>query len=185
MRHYREAKRSIDAKIREQAKGKCRQAICMNVSDDSNFLSVFSENDTPVISREVADFIETSTPFIRPADRLTLKIRSNCIEENEKELYRRAIGEYYIEKYADVNRELKKNRWISLFLGLIGMAVLAGAIVLEYFHESAIWAEVIDIATWVFLWEAVDIAFLETRKLKLDRHKYIAYVMMNIEFEDM
>jgi hypothetical protein len=34
------------------------------------------------------------------------------------------------------------------------------------------------------LWEAVDIAFLETRKLKLDRQKYIAYVMMNVEFED-
>jgi hypothetical protein len=113
-----------------------------------------------------------------------LKIKSNCIDQNEKILYRRAIKEYYTEKYAAVNRELKKNHLIAFVLGLLGVLVLAGAIVLDYFYESAIWAEVIDIVAWVFLWEAVDIAFLETRKLKLDRQKYIAYVMMNVEFED-
>lgn len=34
-------------------------------------------------------------------------------------------------------------------------------------------------------WEAVDISCLETRKLKIDRYKYIAYVAMDIEFEDI
>ena len=185
MSYYREAKRSLDAKLREKTCGKHRQTICMNVSDDSNFLSVFSENDTPVIDHSVAEFIETSTHSVKPAERMTLKIRSNCIDENEKTLYCRAIREYYTEKYAAVNRELKKNHWIAFLLGLFGVGVLAGAIVLEYFHESAIWAEVVDIVAWVFLWEAVDISFLETRKLKLDRYRYISYVMMDIEFEDM
>ena len=80
---------------------------------------------------------------------------------------------------------LKKNHLIALALGVIGIFVLAAAIVVGYFYESAIWAEVIDIVAWVFLWEAVDIAFLETRKLKLDRQKYIAYVMMDIEYENI
>lgn len=184
MSAYRDVKRSIDARIREKRREKHCQTIRMNVSDDSNFLSVFSENDTPVISHDVAEFIETSTHSVRPSNRLTLKIKSNCIDQNEKTLYRRAIKEYYTEKYAAVNRELKKNHLIAFVLGLLGVLVLAEAIVLDYFYESAIWAEVIDIVAWVFLWEAVDIAFLETRKLKLDRQKYIAYVMMNVEFED-
>ena len=116
---------------------------------------------------------------------MTLCIKSNCIDDDEKILYRKAIREYYTEKYAAVNRELKKNHLIALALGVIGIFVLAAAIVVGYFYESAIWAEVIDIVAWVFLWEAVDIAFLETRKLKLDRQKYIAYVMMDIEYENI
>jgi hypothetical protein len=185
MRHYREAKRDIEASIRARKKEHCRQTIRMNVSDDSNFLSVFSENDTPVISRDVAEFIEESTYSPKPADGLTLCIKSNCIDDDEKILYRKAIRVYYTEKYAAVNRELKKNHLIALALGVIGIFVLAAAIVVGYFYESAIWAEVIDIVAWVFLWEAVDIAFLETRKLKLDRQKYIAYVMMDIEYENI
>jgi preprotein translocase subunit SecF len=137
-----------------------------------------------VISGEVAEFIEASTQTVKPREPLTLKIKSHCIDDGEKEIYRRAIRAYYTQKYISSRRELAQNRTIAILLALAGILVLALAFFVEYRHGSLIWAEVIDIVAWVFLWEAVDIAFLETRKLKLDRQKYIAYVMMNVEFED-
>ena len=43
--------------------GEGRIIVDMNVKDDTDFLSVFSANDTPVISSEVAEFLENSTHF--------------------------------------------------------------------------------------------------------------------------
>ena len=182
---YRQTEKELNAYASSKSKKTSKHVICMNVKDDSNFLSFFSENETPVISQEVADFIETSTNTLNPRDQLTLKIKSSCIDENEKVLYRKAIKEYYAEKYAATRQELKKNYFIAYSLALIGIFVLALAVFLEYRRESLIWSEVIDIVAWVFLWEAVDISFLQTRKLKMDRRRYISFAAMDIEFEDL
>lgn len=159
--------------------------INMTVRDDSNFLSVFSSNDTFIISDEVANFIENSTHIFRPDKEVILKIKSNCIDNNEKELYKKAIKEYYTQKYVSNKIELKKNYFIATILTIIGIVILIFALFLEYMKDSLVWSEVIDIAAWVFLWEAVDIFFLQTRKLKNDCKKYLAYMSMNIEFYEI
>ena len=61
-----------------------RVIINMTVKDDSNFLSVFSQSDTPVINTEVAEFIENSTNSVLPKEQLTLRIHSDCIDDTEK-----------------------------------------------------------------------------------------------------
>lgn len=182
---YKETERALDRACRCASKRAEAQVIRMNVSDDTNFLSVFSEDDTPVISGEVAEFIEASTQTVKPCEPLTLKIKSNCIDDEEKEIYRRAIRAYYTQKYIASQGELAKNRTIAILLALAGILVLALAFFVEYRHGSLIWAEVIDIVAWVFLWEATDLYFLASRKLKHDRRKYIAYVNMAVEFEDI
>ena len=155
----------------------------MVVNDDSHFLSVFSVHDTPVITNDVAEFIEASTPTIKPKNSLTLKIKSNCIDETEKVLYKRAIKEYYTEKYIASGQELARNRTVTVLLALVGILALALALLLEYL-TSPVWVEVIDIVAWVFLWEATYIYFFESRKLKYTRRKYVSYVAMKVEFED-
>jgi len=182
---YKETARALDRECRCASEKANSHIIRMNVSDDTNFLSVFSEDDTPVISDEVASFLETSTESVKSRDSLTLRIKSGCIDDVEKETYRRAIRAYYTQKYIASQRELAKNRTIAIFLAVAGILVLALALLVEYLHGSLIWAEVIDIVAWVFLWEATDLYFLASRKLKHDRRKYIAYVNMAVEFEDI
>lgn len=183
MNNYKSVKRSIDETVRNRQKEESPYVINMTVSDDNSFLSVFSENDTPVISREVADFIEDSTPDIRKNETLTLRVKSSCIDEGEKELYRNAIKEYYTQRYIMGKRELMRDYIIAGILAVVGVLVLTLAIFLEY--HSTIWSEVVDIIAWVFIWEAVYLAFLETRKLKYNNRKCIAYISMNIEYTDI
>lgn len=156
----------------------------MNVTNDTGFLSPFSANDTPVISSDVADFIEANVPAVQSGDTLTLKIKSDCIDESEKSLYKHAIKAYYTDKYISAGHELSKNRTIAMLLAFAGILVLLLALFLEY-RASLVWAEVIDIVAWVFLWEATDICFLSSRKLKHDREKYVALTAMDVEFEDI
>lgn len=90
------AEREIKARLscRNTARdGEGRAVINMTVKDDSGFISAYSECGTPVISGEVAEFIEGATHALRPNELLTLRIHSDCIDEVEKELYREARQE--------------------------------------------------------------------------------------------
>ncbi|MGN1399547.1 MAG: hypothetical protein ACI4WG_06095 [Erysipelotrichaceae bacterium] len=161
-----------------------RIIINMNVKDDSDFLSVFSQSDTPVISTEVAEFIENSTNSIPPKEQLTLRIHSSCIDDSEKILYQKGIKQYYSEKRIANGRELKRNNIIVALLMAAGIFVLAFALLLEYKIGSLVWGEFIDIVAWVFLWEAVDISAFGNRGLRLKNARYLSYLSMKIEYID-
>ncbi len=177
----KEAKRQIKERTyRRDAEG--RVIIPMNVKSDDNFLSEFSENDTPIIASEVADFIETSTCEVHPNEELTLQIHSDCIDEEEQQLYSNAIREYYMQRYIANEREIRRNRWIVLLLGLAGVLVLLAQIIYDHAVGNAIWAEVIDIVAWVLLWEATDIGLLGTRNLRIQKKRCLSYLSMKIEY---
>ena len=162
-----------------------RVIINMTVKDDSNFLSVFSQSDTPVINTEVAEFIENSTNSVLPKEQLTLRIHSDCIDDTEKAIYRDAIKEYYREKRIADSRELNRNNIIALLLTVAGVAVLAFQLFFEYITRNLIWAEVIDIVAWVLLWEAVDIIAFGNRSLRVKCKRYLSYMSMKIEYADI
>lgn len=176
--------KGIHLKQQHQRDDENRIIINMTVKDDSDFLSVFSQSDTPVISTEVAEFIENSTDSILPKEQLTLRIHSSCIDDKEKELYQKGIKQYYSEKRIANARELKRNNIIVLLLTVAGILVLAFAFLFEDKTGSLVWSEVIDIVAWVFLWEAVDISAFGNRGLRLKNARYLSYLSMKIEYID-
>lgn len=158
-----------------------RIIIKMNVNDDSGFISEFSSSDIPVISPSVADFLENSTRSVLPKEQLALHVKSDCIDEKEKELYPKAIKEYYVQHLISTKKELRANNLIALFLAVAGIFVLTIALLLNYFI-GVVWAEVIDIVAWVLLWEAVDIKFFKTRELSLKIKRYLAFTNIKVKF---
>ena len=167
-----------------QRDGEGRIILHMTVEDDSGFLSVFSSNQTPVISGEVAEFLEHSTDAVPPREALTLRIRSGCIDDGEQILYREAIKEYYTQKYLTAQRELRRNFFIVLALALLGVGTLVIRFLYELWQGNTLWAEVIDIAAWVFLWESIDVGFFSNRALRVQRMRYLALMDMKIEYTD-
>lgn len=158
-----------------------RVIINMIVKDDSGFLSPFSENESPSISSEVAEFLENETKTMLPRQLLTLRIKSNCIDDNEKVMYVKAINEYYTKTYIVNEKEIKKNNIISIILFSIGLIILTFAIA----FPNVIWSEVLDITAWVFLWETVDIMVFKNRYQKMQRYRYLSFLSMSIEYYDL
>lgn len=183
-KEYRNLKKSVDKELstrKHERDENGNVVINMTVNDDSGFLSPFSENNMSVISTDVADFIENNTHSLPPNEKLCLKIHSNCIDDNEKEVYKKAIKEYYAEKYLANEKELKRNYFVALILLLAGIFVMTVSIFLNE-HNIEIWSYVVDIASWVLLWEAVDIFLLESKSLTLLRKRYLSYLSMNITY---
>lgn len=158
-----------------------RIIIDMTVKDDSNFLSAFSASDTPMISSEVAEFIENSTHSLPPRQQLTLRIHSDCIDDNEKKDYQAGIKKYFAEKYIASKKESRFNFIAITLLAIAGIITL----VLAFRIDNHIWSEVIDIAAWVFLWEAVDIGAFKNREISLKRKRYLTYMTMKVEYHKM
>ena len=159
-----------------------RVIIQMNVKDDANFLSEFSESATPVISTEVAEFIENETNAVPPNEDFTLQVYNDCIDDQEEKVYSAAIKEYYMQKYIANEREIKRNRFAVLLLGIAGILVLAAELIFDYRVGNALWSSVIDIVAWVLLWEAVDIGVLEARVTAIKRKRFLAYLSMKTEY---
>ena len=182
IKEFKKGIEDLTAKREYKRDSQHRILIEMTVRDDSDFLSVFSASEIPVISSDVAEFIEISTHSLPPQEPLTLRIHSDCIDDEEKVLYRKAIHEHYIEKFIAVERELKRNRWIAFGLFCAGVAALVFGLYFEYHYGALIWSEVIDIVAWVFLWEAVDISAFQNRAYRTQEMHYLSYLSMNVEY---
>ena len=161
-----------------------RIIIDMNVKDDSDFLSVYSTGEVPVINGEVAEFIENNTASVNPKENLTLRIYSTVIDDEEKALYKKAIKSYYTEKYKANGIELKKAHIISAILLIMGIFVLALAVLADYFFESDVWPEVIDIFAWVLIWESADISIFKSNLLRTNKKRYSSFINMNVEYPE-
>lgn len=184
-RKFRERKKEADRQMKARKYKRDdsgRVIIQMNVKDDANFLSEFSESATPVISPEVAEFIENETSAVPPNEDFTLQVYNDCIDDREEKVYSAAIKEYYMQKYIANEREIKRNRFAVLLLGIAGILVLAAELIFDYRVGNALWSSVIDIVAWVLLWEAVDIGVLEARVTAIKRKRFLAYLSMKTEY---
>lgn len=159
--------------------------IEMVVKNDDNFLSTFSNSITPVISEEVATFLENRVENIHSKNKINLKICSDCIDNEEQKLYDVAVKQYYQEKYISSKSEIKKYNLISLILVFFGLLVLSASIFIEYYFNRLLWAEAIDIVAWVLLWEATDIFIFKIASLRRKTNKYLMLYCMNIEYYNL
>lgn len=158
-----------------------RTTIKMQVLNDDDFLSPFSLSEVPVINSEVADFIENSTINLPPKEKLKLIIHSNCIDDNEKLLYDKAIKEYYQERYTSLRKELVRNYFAVAIMFIVGVIILTISI---FKVNTLVKSEIIDIVAWVLIWEACDISFFTNRSLRIKEKRYKTYIDMEIVFKD-
>lgn len=133
--------------------------IHMTVRDDSAFLSPYSPSAEPMIDSTVADFIEARAEAAGNR-RFCLHIHSNCIQDDEEEVYRRAISRYFRDSIATLTHSLRRESIIAAILATLGILTLFLMLFLEGAAVTGVWLEVVDIVAWVLLWEATDIVLL-------------------------
>lgn len=139
-----------------------RAILKMKVADDSSFLSPFYF-DKPILSNEAADYLLSHKMILLWRSGVHIKLISDVISKEEEPIYSSAIKGYFEESALRGKRTMKRNYVLSALLFLIGLMVFALMFILDHFLGDGLgmWSEVIDVIAWVFIWEAVDIAFIE------------------------
>ena len=162
-----------------------RAVINMTVLDDNEFLSPYGEEKDIVISRETAAFLEHSTRAIHHNRDLTLVISSNVIDEKEKVLYKKGIHNYFENSFLALQKDLKRNLWTSIIFALIGVLYFAVLIVVSLFVDYDLILEMLSIAGWVFLWEAVELFFIDRTEMKNRQYRAYAFLNAKIIYEEL
>lgn len=159
-----------------------RRIINMTVRDDTDFLSPFSKGLTPVISADVAEYLENMAKAALPSEELVLRIRSDCVDKNEEVLYRKAIREYYGNSNVSLTRDIKRSIITAVALFITGLLILVLTYWVGKSLEQEFFSEVFDIMSWVLIWEATDISLLQMHSMRIEQKRYCALIHMKIEF---
>lgn len=142
------------------------RVINLNVSDDDGFLSPYSYGGKPLISMEVAEFLNQSLKHLKIKEQVRFVVRGNTIDENEKKIYEQAIKYYYSQDVSETKSQLKHNAVLSAVMLLIGAIVFSVAITLTSLGVQTLVLDILDVVAWVFVWEAVDLFVLQRTQLK-------------------
>lgn len=161
-----------------------REIIRMEVREDSGFLSPYADSHGAVISGEVAEFLDNAVKSKVLHSSLHLIIKSTQIDDEEKVQYRQAIKNYYRSEVIDIDKRLVKNKWQILWMCLVGVAVIGAGITTKLLGGSDLIAESIDIVGWVFLWESVQLQFMERPEIRRDMKRAVSLFGAEITYEE-
>lgn len=160
-----------------------RAVIDLRVLDDSEFLSPYSTATHNIISEDVSDFIEHSMQGVPPEEAVHIRMHSDVITPEEQVEYTKAIHSHYADKYRDSCFEKKHLHRTAAIMTLIAVIALSFMIGFEVSGiRTAVISEIIDIFAWVFMWEAVDIFFLQCTMLRFRQQRYLRLADSVIEY---
>ena len=180
-RRLKELKR-IYAKKEILLNDKNQAVIKVFVHDLESVISPFSLQDNIVINSEFANFLDQHILATHLIHDINIQIKSNHLEKQEDiVLIQEAIKNYYYEEAIISYRKIRKTIIQSIIFTFLAVIIFSLVIFINHLSLlSAVATEIIDIAGWVFMWEAVDLFFIERPLNKyelLKNHKLVEAVV--------
>lgn len=174
-----EARSSAEVRYDEEG----RALLSMSVRDGVEFLSPYALSGRPDLNSEVADFLDGAVMNLRPEEEIRLEISGDA-DGKKKSEFRAAVKNHYRAKVLETDRKLSENARMSLIFALVAAVVLSVYVVLEINFANFVVLQLIDITAWVFMWEAVDLVFLERKILKTELVRATSLYSAKVIFKD-
>ena len=163
------------------------------IKEDKNRADFYEENGVPHIEINLSNgniYDEYSTDselnptifeFVDKVFRLVKKKADleiditfpSTMKDEEKDKIEKLFKSHYAINIVKSNEEIKRHNIVSIILLIFGIVVYGAYGLLEYFKMDFIFQGVIEIASWVFIWESVDMFFLSNFGSRLERMKNI------------
>lgn len=184
MKNYRKKASQIREKIKndefdEDKKG--RSVIKINVSDETDVLSKYNDDGQEIIGGEMADFINNLVKSVPKDKEIVLDVKCADYSEEKAKRYKNAIVNYYINEFADKDAKLKNNLIISIILFAVGVLGFAALYLLNLFNAYWLIRDIVEVTSWVFLWETVDVFFLNRGVLKWKQKRDLKIIFAEIK----
>ncbi|WP_289183632.1 hypothetical protein, partial [uncultured Dubosiella sp.] len=160
--------------------------IHLTVIRNDDFLSPYWA-DRPVISGEAASILDNLIQTVPQNNlkHLQIDIASDGIDAKEKGIYREAIHYYYENELKNIQRKQRKNVESGLTMLAIGAGILTLHALGDYLGLRPVTSEILDIAGWVFIWQAVTQFGIERHKMNLDRVRIRALANAKIVYSKL
>lgn len=101
------------------------------------------------------------TPLVHD---ITIKIHSD--DNIHADEVQKTLKLHYGNEYKETKKQLKRLTVISIIMILLGILALSIFVLLSHFWDNFYISTIVEIAAWVFVWEAVDYFFLQRPLVK-------------------
>ena len=143
--------------------------ISAKVNSIDDIISKYSTKDYEWINPEFASYIEESAYYIPLEESITIEICGGNFSEEEKDVIKRVIKDYFGLKLGDKFLDLDINKHKSFILFLFGIISLGVFAILSNFSIITAVNELLLLLFWFFLWEYADLGWLTRGNLRLEQ----------------
>ncbi len=143
--------------------------ISAKVNSIDDIISKYSTKDYEWINPEFASYIEESAYYIPLEESITIEICGGNFSEEEKDIIKRVIKDYFGLKLGDKFLDLDINKHKSFILFLFGIISLGVFAILSNFSIITAVNELLLLLFWFFLWEYADLGWLARGNLRLEQ----------------
>ena len=173
---YVKSKRKLSREFLKDEQG--NPYLEIEVHDKSEVVSPYSVDGKQSINVEFASLLDNVGKSLSPKDKLHLNIKTENWKDEETEDFSLAIKNYFANSLIETQRKISKNFKIFWIMVAFSLLFIGALFLADYFSAPFIVTEVIDIITWGFVWEAVDvIAFQRTLYRYELEHDQVIYNM--------
>ena len=144
------------------------KTINIKVQNKEQIISQFSYDENDKINKDLAEFIESKSKDVRFSQDIQLNFYSKQ-EINAGEI-QPTISNHFRAECKQAKDELKVSNIAVIVLMILGIIGLACLLWVNRFFDNFFFQMILEIASWVFIWEAVNVLFLQRPKL---RRKFI------------
>ena len=145
------------------------ETINGKVKHEEEIYSGYNYDRNEVLNPALSDFLVENAESLHKRSKLRIKIFSDFSLE-EHELFS-AIKNKFKGEFESYERKLKQTAIFSLVVLILGILFLGIFVLEEMFFHNVVLSIILEIASWVFIWEAVDSFFLERIALKEKRRQ--------------
>ena len=146
--------------------------IEIKVKDYNSIISEYSLPDSPMLKQEFIDLIERRASIIPLDYPLVLEIHNATFSSEEKIIVRKLIKNHFTFISINKESELKRLRQKSRYLLLAGIATLIVSLLIENIKIMGPLFEILNILTWLGVWECGSLVLFDEDNLKEEIIKY-------------
>lgn len=116
------------------------------------------------LNPEFSEYIFDKAKRVPVKEDVKIKIHTaDAIDSAEVD---QAVKSHYRSAYIEGKKEVSRVILISIIMTLLGIIALTALILINHFTDNLYITSIVEIAAWVFIWEAVDYFFLQRPVVK-------------------
>lgn len=155
------------------------ETINIKAESKAAIFSDYNYDSNEVLNSNIEEFLVEKVKNIPPKVNLRVKIfTDDCVDENEVKV---AYKNKFKGDFEELEQELKRNMLFAFTMLILGVLFMGFLILEIYFLNNYILSTILEIAVWVFVWEAVDSFFLERSSIRRKRYQLARLYYADLE----
>lgn len=153
--------------------------IKIKAIDQDQIFSLYNYDSNEKLNKDLGEFIFEKAKYVPIGMDIKIKLYTETPTDSGE--VEDAIKKHFRKEYSSIKNELKRNAYVSVVMFGIGLISLSALLLLYTFFNQFYFTTMIEIATWIFIWEGVDSYFLQRTGLKREKMTFLKLYCGKIE----